>query len=172
MDKINKKLEKHKKSPKKRSLTRLIAIQVAYQFCFFDEKKDLAAVKNDVIQNYVIDADDNISSYEDKIDEEFLDNLLYSLEVKDKIIEEIQPFLKEGFSFERLDDVLQQILSFATFELKFMKDTPFKVVIDEYVDITASFFEEKKITFINGILENMAKKFRSQDFEKEGDKND
>jgi hypothetical protein len=49
-----------------------------------------------------------------------------------------------------------------------MKDVPLKVVIDEYVDIGASFFETKKVTFLNGILENLSRHYRSEEFEKVG----
>ena len=67
---------------------------------------------------------------------------------------------------EKLDGVARQVLRLGAFELKFIKNIPLKVVIDEYVDIAASFFDSKKITFINATLENLAKKFRAEEFTK------
>jgi N utilization substance protein B len=60
--------------------------------------------------------------------------------------------------------VLHQILRLAAFELKFLKDVPVKTVIGEYLEITASFFDEKKISFANGVLESVARKFRKEEF--------
>ena len=145
---------------RKRTLSRLMAIQILYQHKFFNGDKSFAQIKEDVIENYALQEDEELSSYLDKIDEEFLDNLIAGVGLGGNIDDEIQLLLKDGFTLEKLDDVLQPILRLASFELKFMQDVPYKVIIDEYVDIAASFFENKKITFINGILENLAKKFR------------
>jgi N utilization substance protein B len=51
-----------------------------------------------------------------------------------------------------------QILRLAAFEIKFLLDVPTKVVIDEYVGIAASFFDETKVTFVNAVIDGIAKK--------------
>lgn len=150
---------------RKRSLSRLIAIQIFYQNDFLNGEKKLAEIKEDVIENYTLDDEKNISSYREKIDENFLDNLLFGMENDVKNIdEEISKFLKDGWNLERLDEVAKQILRLGTFELKFSSDVPPKVIIDEYVDIAASFFDQKKITFVNGVLDNLARKLRIKEF--------
>ncbi len=149
---------------RRRTLSRLMAIQIFYQYNFLEHKKNIDEIKEDMIESYALSPDDHISSYRDKIDEEFLNNLILGLTLNEKIDEEIKEFLKDGFSLEKIEDVMQQILRLGTFELKFMLDTPYKVIIDEYVDIAACFYERKKVTFSNGILENLAKKFRAKDF--------
>lgn len=163
---MSNKSKTNKASPNhKRSLSRLMAIQIFYQHNFFGDEKKLHEIKEDVIENYVLDHEESISSYREKIDETFLNNLIAGLELDSKKIdEEISELLKTGWSIEKLDDLVLQILRLGAFELKFMHDTPLKVVIDEYVDITASFFDDKKITFINAALENLAKKFRAEEF--------
>lgn len=153
--KINKKTANRKKS-----LSRLMAIQIFYQYNFLAKEKNITEIKQDLIENYIIDCDEEVSSYRDKIDEDFLNNLITGISLNNNLDNEIQPFLKDGFTLEKTDQVLQQILKLGTFELKFMLDIPYKVVIDEYVDITAAFFDEKRTTFVNGILESLAKKFR------------
>jgi len=152
---------------RKRSLSRLMAIQIAYQYAFLGDEKKLDEVKKDVVENYLIDTEETLSSYREKIEEEFLDNLISGVFLDpQKLDEEISEFLKTGRSLEQFDEVLHQILRFGAFELKFMKDIPAKVVLDEYVDIAASFFDSKKVTFVNATLDNIAKKFRSEELQK------
>ena len=165
MNKINKFRKPAKR--RKRSLSRLMAIQIFYQYDFFEGAKTFSEIQKDVIENYTLDSEKDLSSYRDKIDEAFLDNLLSlaMIEIK-KIDSEIIEFLKDARSFEKTDEVVKQILRLGSFELKFAKDIPAKVIIDEYVDIAASFFTDKRITFVNGTLENLAKKFRVEEFKK------
>ena len=81
-------------------------------------------------------------------------------------------FLKQGWSVDRLDPIMSLILEFATLELMFLSDIPPKVTINEYVNIAASFFDTKRVTFANGILENLAKKFRVDEMIKIPKKNE
>ena len=162
------------KTTHKRSISRLMAVQIFYQRDFLsgvsDDKKNLSEIKEDVIENYLLDFEENISSYRGKIDEEFLNNLIAGMSLNSqKIDEEITQFLKDGWSLEKLDGVMLQILRFAAFEIKFIQNIPAKVVIDEYVDLCASFFDEKKVTFANAVLDGLAKKNRAAEF---GEKND
>lgn len=152
---------------RKRTLSRLMAIQIFYQFEFYEEQQDLSVIKETVIDNYVLQQDDEIKSFRNKIDVDLLDNLLNGISLG--LIEidyEISQLLKEGWDLDKLPDIALYILRFGAFELKFMRDIPLKVVIDEYVDISSGFFEDKKVTFINGTLENLAKNYRAEEFEK------
>jgi N utilization substance protein B len=145
----------------KRTLSRLIAMQILYQYRFFAEEKPLADIKKDVIENYALSEHENISSYREKIDIDFLNNLVDGASIAVGLESEISELLKNGFALENLEDVMRQILILAAFELKFMLDTQATIIIVEYVDIAASFFDEKKVAFVNGILQNLAKKLRS-----------
>jgi N utilization substance protein B len=104
-------------------------------------------------------------SFRDEIDENFLNTLLTGVTLDTaKIDSEVAEFLRDGWTMEKIEDVSRQILRFGTFELKFMHDIPAKVVVDQYVDIAASFFDSGKITFINAALDAVAKKFRGEEF--------
>ena len=152
---------------RKRTLTRLMAIQIFYQFEFYEKKISLEEIKNDVLDNYVLEQEEPVSSYRDKIDPNLLATLMAGANLgMEEIDHEIFGLLKAGWDLEKIPDVMLYILRFGSFELKFMKDVPLKVVIDEYVDISASFFENKKVTFLNGTLENLAKFYRIEEFEK------
>ena len=55
------------------------------------------------------------------------------------------------------DITLRAILRAAVYELLFTPDTPFKVVINEYINIAQSFYSEKEPEFLNAILDKVAK---------------
>ena len=74
-------------------------------------------------------------------------------------LDEIDKIIKDhliDWSFDRLDKVDKQILRLGVYELKYT-DTPFQIVIDEAVKIAKNFSEDKAKSFINGILDRVAK---------------
>jgi N utilization substance protein B len=151
----------------KRSLSRLMAVQIFYQYDFFKREKNIQTIQQEVIKNYLLKEEDNLETYEQNIDQDFLNNLCFGLEkIIDEIDIEISPMLKDGWNLEKINEIILQIIRLAVFELKFINSVPIKVVIDEYVDITGSFFEPKQTTFANGIIENLAKKIRNLEFQK------
>ena len=90
---------------------------------------------------------------------EFARNLLKGvLEHLDEIDEIIKNHLID-WDFERLDKVDKQILRVAVYELKYT-NTPYQIVIDEAVKIAKNFSEDKAKSFINGILDKIAKEIR------------
>ncbi|NPA87172.1 transcription antitermination factor NusB [Caminibacter pacificus] len=77
-------------------------------------------------------------------------------------LEEIDKTIKDhliDWDFNRLDKVDKQILRVGTYELLYT-DTPFQIVIDEAVKIAKNFSEDKAKSFINGILDKIAKEVR------------
>jgi N utilization substance protein B len=80
-------------------------------------------------------------------------------------IDKIDTILKEhliDWDFERLDKVDKQILRVGIYEILYT-DTPYQIVIDEAVKIAKNFSEDKAKSFINGILDRIAKeKFNEQ----------
>ena len=149
----------------KRSLSRLIAVQSLYQYDFYQGQIAIDLIAQQLVENYFLSGDEELAlSYRDKIDDNLLKSLISGviLALPD-IDEEMQSLLNEGWEIDKLSDVLLPILRLAIFELKFMKDVPTKVVISEYVDLAACFYEVKKVTFVNGILQNIANKYTKID---------
>ncbi len=154
-----------KSAGRQRALTRLMAVQIFYQYDFLYREKTLEQIKDDVIENYALDFESDLCSYRDQIIEGFLNDLILGLSLNiTNIDEEITEFLKGDWSLDQIDDITRQIVRLGVFELKFMLDVPAKVVIDQYCDITGSFFDKKKVTFVNATLENVAKKVRAKEF--------
>lgn len=151
---------------KKKSLSRLVAIQVFYQYEFFNKEQEFSKIINNTIENYALNFDEPISSYKKNINQELLDNLIEGLRINiENIDKEISEFVKSPWTLDKLEEIIVQIIRFGCFELKYMKNNPAKSIINEYVDICASFFDEKQTTFVNAILDNLARKFRKNEFE-------
>lgn len=150
-------MTKQKNKNRKRTLSRLIAVQVLYQHDFNPEERSYNEIKSDMVANYILDSEDEISSYEKEIDGDLLDKLITAPQFFDKIDKDISGFLQKNWTLDKLDKIVIQILRLATFELQMLKDIPSKVVIDEYVGIAASFFDYKKVTFVNALLDKLSK---------------
>ena len=69
--------------------------------------------------------------------------------------------LATGWKLERIDATLRAILRAGAFELMRRPDVPVEVVIDEYLEITKSFFEGAEVGFVNGALDAIARDERS-----------
>ena len=74
-------------------------------------------------------------------------------EIDTAIAERLAP----GWRLERLDATVRAILRCATFELRFRKDVPREVAINEYLEIAKSFFGATEAAFINGVLDSIAR---------------
>ncbi len=69
--------------------------------------------------------------------------------------------LATGWKLERIDATLRAILRAGAFELMSRPDVPVEVVIDEYLEITKSFFEGPEPGFVNGALDAIARDERA-----------
>jgi len=65
--------------------------------------------------------------------------------------------LAAGWRLERIDATVRAILRCATYELRFLPDVPREVVINEYLEITKSFFDGPEAGFVNGVLDSIAR---------------
>jgi N utilization substance protein B len=145
---------------KNKSLSRLMAVQVFYQSNFI-ENSNLEKTKDELVENYLLSDDEATESYAKKIDQDLLNNLIIGLEKNlTEIDAEISKFLRDDFKIETIDLVLLQILRCATFEIKFFPQIAANIIVNEYVDIAASFFDNSKVTFANAVIDGIAKSNR------------
>lgn len=68
--------------------------------------------------------------------------------------------LGAGWTLDRLDRSLRQILRAGTYELIARRDIPVGSVISEYLDVAHAFFAPKEKKFVNGVLDSVAKAVR------------
>ena len=73
------------------------------------------------------------------------------------------PFLDRKVS--ELNQVERAILRAGTFELSACPDVPFKVVLDEYINLAKTFGAEDSYKYINGVLDRVARDFRAQELQ-------
>jgi N utilization substance protein B len=65
--------------------------------------------------------------------------------------------LAAGWRLDRLDATIRAILRCAAFELRFRKEVPHEVVINEYLEVAKSFFGAAEAGFVNGVLDSIAR---------------
>ena len=95
------------------------------------------------------------------IEDKFIDQLVYGVKENfEEFDQKIAGFLQAKYSLETLDSVELQIFRLAMFELKFLIEIPTNAIINEYVNLAGGFFIEKKIKFINGLINSLAKELR------------
>lgn len=151
-----------KSTTSKRSISRLVAVQSLYQYNFYQGKTPIDELLNQLLDNYMLTENDKETvSYRNNVDLEFLNKLVSGVTFSaSELDREIKLCLKEEWRIDQLSDVMWPILRLGTYELQCMKDVPTNVIISEYVDLAASFYPEKKVTFVNSVLQNIADNVR------------
>ncbi len=66
-------------------------------------------------------------------------------------------FLDQKFDIKKFEVIFTLILKSAIYEIFFYKKTPFKVVIDEYLNISKMFLNDKQKNIVNAVLDKIAK---------------
>ena len=95
----------------------------------------------------------------EKTDARFVESLLRGvLEQADELRAQIAPHLSRDFT--KLSPVERAILYIGTFELASHPKTPFKVVLNEAVELGKSFGATDGYRFVNGVLEKIAATLR------------
>lgn len=97
---------------------------------------------------------------EGKIDWEFFHDVLVEIpEKKDELDELLGPKLDRKVS--ELTPVELSILRLGLFELAHRVDVPFKVVINEYVDLAKKFGASESHKYVNGVLDKASRELRA-----------
>lgn len=65
--------------------------------------------------------------------------------------------LSNNLNIKNLDMLLKIIIKSSIYELKYCNKIPFKVVIDQYLDVTNKFYGNDQKRLVNGVLDSVAK---------------
>lgn len=141
---------------KLKSKTRLAAIQLVSQHLVNDE--DIEIIKDDFnkyYRNTIIDT----SSEKIKYNINFLSELVnYYKKINIKnISQEINKFITFDRKFEKWDTINKAILLVAISELKNSKNIRYKIVLNDYLEISKSFVNLKDTKIINALLDKFIK---------------
>ena len=94
-------------------------------------------------------------------DADLFDDIVSGVALREAEFDEfIAAALAEGWSLERLDRPMRQILRCGVYELTSRPDVPTGAVISEYVDVAKAFYEPPEPGFVNGMLDTIAKRVR------------
>lgn len=76
--------------------------------------------------------------------------------------------LLENFSFERLAAVDRNVLRVASYELLYCPEVPTPVILNEAIDIAKALSAGESGSFVNGVLDKLAKSLRKPEPRKAG----
>lgn len=96
------------------------------------------------------------SEFSDKEKEKIKEEVCKIIDLKEDIENQISKNLKSGWSIERISKVNISILRIAIYEMIYGK-LPYKVVINEAVELAKKYGEEVSASFINGVLASVVK---------------
>lgn len=138
-----------KSSHKSRSKSRQAALQVLYQLDLTDGGGE----------NSYSGALDSVSSELalNEVTKDYAEQLLKGTVEKSVEIDAAIVASSKNWTIDRMGVVERSILRLAAFELIFCsEDVPYKVAIDEALELVKRFGSEDSVPFINGILDNIA----------------
>ena len=101
--------------------------------------------------------EENNGITEKKAKDYMIDTILGIQKNKDKIVQSIENNLKSDWKLERISKIDLAILKLAIYELKYT-EIPFKVVINEAVELAKKYGEDSSKNFVNGVLASIVKK--------------
>lgn len=93
----------------------------------------------------------------DDEDKKYIEEMAHGIiENNEEISKEISNNLKKDWSIERISKIDLALLKLAIYEIKY-KQIPFKVAINEAVELAKKYGEDQSSSFINGVLANVVK---------------
>ena len=133
-----------------RSLARRRAVQALYVWQMTEQ--DLA----DIDEQFVIEQDMK------NVDLDYFKELLHKVPANLTAIDEkLEPVLDRPFA--EIDPIEKAVMRIGVYELEYRIDIPYKVVINEAVQLAKTFGADQSHKYVNGILDNIAKNSRAEE---------
>lgn len=135
-------------NPTARHNARFYALQAMYQWQL--NHTPLNELENDFLIHHI---------KRKKTDKDFFKELILGVPKNiDEIDDTMKPFLNRPLI--ELDPIELAVLRLGIFELTHRLDIPYRVVINEYLDLTKQFGSIEGFKFVNGILDQTARQLR------------
>ncbi|RJF93389.1 transcription antitermination factor NusB [Sphingomonas cavernae] len=143
---------------KARSAARLAAVQALYQLEM--EKTPLATLLHEFHQHRLGATIEDVEYADAEVD--FFDDIVKGVDARRAEIDTlVGGKLAQGWSLARLDKPMRQILRAGAYELIARADVPTPTVINEYLDVAHAFYDKRETSFVNGLLDAIAKDVRA-----------
>jgi len=150
---------KKTKSAGPRSAARLAAVQALYQLAASEEPNVKTTIAEftahrlgaEVDGEQFVDADATL----------FADVTAGGWERREEWDALITPCLSRDWVIGRLELIVLAIFRAGSYELAARPDVPTAVVINEYLDVAHAFYERTETSFVNGVLDKLARTLRS-----------
>ncbi len=137
-----------KVSPRRKA--REFVVQAIYSWQL--SKNDLSEIET----NFLID------NQKRRFDIPYFQKLLQGVGANLAFIDQtISPYVDRPLA--EIDQVEKAILRMAVFELSHVNDVPYKVVINEAIELAKSFAADDSHKFVNGVLDKIVKNLRPQE---------
>jgi N utilization substance protein B len=149
------------KTPRKsraRSTARLAAVQALYQQEM--EATPLPRLLTEFHDHRLGATIDDVEYAEAEVS--FFDDLVRGVDARREELDGlITERLSAGWTMDRLDRPMRQILRCGAYELLARPDVPVATAISEYVDVADAFYDKREKGFVNGLLDAVAKSVRT-----------
>lgn len=100
-----------------------------------------------------------------QVDKAYFEQLLRGVtDEKERLDEALEPFLDRPM--EQVDLMERVVLLIGAWELRSCPETPYRVVLDESVDLAHRFGSEQGHTYVNAVLDKAAKAWRPEEAQK------
>jgi N utilization substance protein B len=80
---------------------------------------------------------------------------------KDELEKTVSDALSDDWTWTRIDRLVRAILLAGVYELIHRRDVPPRVAINEYVEIAHAFYDQRESTFVNSVLDRVARRERA-----------
>ena len=130
-----------------RHLGRMIALQTLYEYEFRVQSEDKWANSSEILKR-------NLERYKSSIDDfSFIEKLVNGvIELQLKLDEQLAP-LAPDWPIEQISRIDRAVLRLGVYELVHSdEEVPYKVVINEAVELAKSFGSDNSGKFVNGVL--------------------
>ena len=130
-----------------RHLGRMLALQTLYEYEFRVQLEDKWADSQEILKR-------NLERYKSSVDDTgFIERLIAGvLEHQDQLDESLRPLAPE-WPLEQISRIDRAVLRLGLYELLFSEEkTPYKVVINEAVELAKAFGSDNSGKFVNGVL--------------------
>ena len=150
---------------KMKTSARLAAVQANYMIAVGQLPVD--EVIDDFVQGkvgrFAIDNRENEEKLVElgPIDTEYFEKMVRGAQThKEDLEKSLNKFLRDDWSYDRMDSLMQALLLNAVYELSATMNIDAKILIQEYVDLAYAFFNKNEPRMVNALLDQIAKEIR------------